>query len=161
MDAFSLSIVLGNYFQKKNAKLLVIITGIFHFIMPLLGALLGYKTINLLNLDNDYILGTILVILSIQVFINIIKKEDITQKFTYFTIISIAFGVSIDSFTVGFGLVFSNINIFVSAAYFAFFSSVFTLLGLIIGKYFSKVLGVYSKIIGALMLLLLGIYNLI
>ncbi len=158
MDAFSLSIFLGTIISKKNCKVLIISIGIMHLIMPLLGAVLGVKINNYLNINESLVLGIILIILSIQIIVSIFSKE--TKKdLNALSILVIATSVSIDSFSVGFGLIFEKVNILMSAIVFSLCSMTFTLIGLLIGKYYEKKLGIYSKIVGATLLLGYGIYT--
>ncbi len=160
MDAFSISIVLGTFFNKKHSKLLIAFIGFFHFIMPILGALIGYKILNLFNINNDYILGIILLILSIQIFISLLKKEELDINVSLYTILMLAMSVSLDSFTLGIGLVFKNGNIIYSSIVFSICSMVFTAIGLIIGKYTNRILGLYSKLFGGVVLLIFGLCQL-
>ncbi len=159
MDAFSLALFLGVIFNKKTAKKFILLVGIFHFIMPLLGSLVGFKVSNIMSLNGHYVLGIILMILSIQIIISIFKKEEI-KNFKGYELILLAFGVSIDSFTLGFGLSFENSNIFFSAIIFSICSILLTCMALIIGKYTTKFIGSFSKIIGAIMLFTFGIFYL-
>ena len=45
MDTFSLSLSLGSLTNLKRIKIVPLVVGIFHFFMPLLGNLLGIKSI--------------------------------------------------------------------------------------------------------------------
>ncbi len=159
MDAFSLSIFLGTILSKKSAIILIILIGIFHFFMPILGAVFGYKISGLINLNGDLIFGVILLLLSGQIFLNLYKEEEFNKEFNLYELLLLAFGVAIDSFSVGFGLSFSDNFVFYSSLIFSFCSMIFTYIGLLIGKYTSDVLGVYSKIIGGIVLLSFAIVH--
>lgn len=161
MDAFSLSVFLGTVFNKKNAVILVLFTGIFHFFMPILGAVVGYKVINIIYLNGEFIFSMILLFLAIQVFLSILKKEEFSKSFLPYEIVLLAFGVSIDSFTIGFGLSFNDNFMLVSSVVFSICSMIFTYVGLIVGKYSSKILGVYSKFIGGMLLLAFSLTHLL
>lgn len=160
MDALSLSIFLGTIISKKKGIFFTIIVGIFHFFMPILGALLGIKTSSIFNINGDLLFGIILIILSIQIFNNI-KEEADTDNFGYYALILLAFGVAIDSFTIGFGLEVTNNFGILHPLIISICSMIFTYTGLIIGKYSGVLLGKYAKVIGGLLLLLYGIYHII
>ncbi len=161
MDAFSLSIALGTILNKKETKYLIIFIGFFHLIMPILGALVAIKVSNLVNIDGNNILGIILLILAIQILISSLDEKNEDRKFTIYEILLLAFSVSLDSFTVGFGLSFEETNILISSILFSIFSMIFTLAGLVIGKYTKNIMGTYSKRLSIIILFTLGIIHLI
>ncbi len=160
MDAFSLAIFLGTFLNKKKAVLLLILVGLFHLIFPLLGALIGYKIINVFNINGNYIFGIILILISIQIIIDLWKSDRKIPEICWYELVLIAFCVSIDSFSIGIGLSFYQYNIFLASFIFLISSITFTYIGLLIGKYFNKILGFYSKILGAILLFALGVYHL-
>lgn len=161
MDAFSLSIYLGTILSKKDAILFIVTVGVFHFIMPVIGSLVGFKISNLILVNGDLIFGIILLFLSIQVFINLFKNEEEDKIFTKYQLILLAFGVAIDSFGIGFGLSFSNNFMFYSIIIFSICSMIFSYVGLILGKYTNKILGIYSKLLGGILLFVFAIIHLI
>ena len=72
MDAFSLSIVYGTLnLSKKIKNYLSVTVGIFHFIMPLLGSLLGLFIVNHIISNPDILVAIIFTILSIEMLFNI------------------------------------------------------------------------------------------
>ena len=71
-----------------------------------------------------------------------------------------ALGVSLDSFSLGLGLKAITSNIYLAMSIFAICSSLFTYLGVIVGKFASKLLGIYANIIGAIILFVLGLMHL-
>lgn len=161
MDTFSLSLSLGTISSKsKFLKIFPIEVGIFHFFMPLFGNLIGQQIIIIFNIASNIILGMVLIFLAINLAIHYFKDENTVITIGFFSLLLLAFSVSIDSFTVGFGI--SNItnSYFISSIIFALCSFSFTFLGLIIGKYSSNVIGKYANIVGILLLLILGISHL-
>lgn len=162
MDTFSLSITLGSLnIQNKYLKYFPILVGIFHFFMPLIGNLIGLKIMYIFNLASNVLLGIILIILGINLAIHYSKDEEIKIDISLLSLVLLALSVSIDSFTVGFGI--SNIteSLLKASTIFALSSASFTFLGLTIGKYSSKKLGKYASIIGIILLLVLGLYHLL
>lgn len=161
MDAFSLSIFLGTLLNKKNCIIFVSLVGLFHFIMPILGSVVGFKIANLISLNGDIIFGIILLFLACSIFLNLYKKENIDKNFSFYELVILSFGVAVDSFSVGFGLSFSENDILLYSSIFSICSIFFTYLALLIGKYCNNVFGIYSKILGGILLFVFAIVHLI
>lgn len=161
MDTFSLSLSLGTVSAKNNLiKILPLLVGIFHFFMPLLGNIIGLAIINFLNLASNVILGSVLIILGINLAFHYIKDENTEISLNFLGIFIFALSVSIDSFSIGLGINDITNNYFLASIIFALCSAAFTYLGIIIGKYSSKLIGKYAIILGILLLLCLGIFHL-
>ena len=160
MDTFSLSLTLGTVSENKLIKILPLFVGIFHFFMPLLGNFIGITLINLLNLASNIILGTVLIVLGINLAIHYFKDETADINLNILGIIIFALSVSIDSFSVGLGINDITNNYYIASIIFALCSAAFTYLGIIIGKYSSKLIGKYAIILGIFLLLILGIFHL-
>ena len=72
MDAFSLSIVYGTLnLSNKIKNFLSITVGIFHFVMPILGSVLGLFIVYHIISNPDILVGIIYAILSIDMLLNI------------------------------------------------------------------------------------------
>ena len=160
MDTFSLSLTLGTVSENKLIKILPLFVGIFHFFMPILGNIIGVTLINLLNLASNIILGTVLIVLGINLAIHYFKDETAEINLNIIGIIIFALSVSIDSFSVGLGINDITNNYYIASIIFALCSAAFTYLGIIIGKYSSKLIGKYAIILGIFLLLILGIFHL-
>ncbi|HIU12142.1 MAG TPA: manganese efflux pump [Candidatus Onthocola stercorigallinarum] len=160
MDTFSLSLTLGTVSENKLIKILPLFVGIFHFFMPLLGNIIGITLINLLDLASNIILGTVLIVLGINLAIHYFKDETADINLNILGIIIFALSVSIDSFSVGLGINDITNNYYIASIIFALCSAAFTYLGIIIGKYSSKLIGKYAIILGIFLLLILGIFHL-
>lgn len=160
MDTFSLSLTLGTVSENKLIKILPLFVGIFHFFMPILGNIIGITLINLLNLASNIILGTVLIVLGINLAIHYFKDESAEINLNIIGIIIFALSVSIDSFSVGLGINDITNNYYIASVIFALCSASFTYLGIIIGKYSSKLIGKYAIILGIFLLLILGIFHL-
>ena len=139
---------------------MALIVGAMHFIMPFLGMIIGDKLIQILEIKYDILLGFILIIIALQMVVDIIRHEE--EKFNLSTLgmFVFALGVSLDSFSLGLGLKAITSNIYLAMSIFAICSSLFTYLGVIVGKFASKLLGIYANIIGAIILFVLGLMHL-
>lgn len=162
MDTFSLSLGVGmfNVSNKKALKLAGIV-GFMHFVMPFLGMMLGEQLIHIFEIKYDILLGFILIIISLQMIIDIIRHEE--EKFNLSTIgmFVFAFGVSLDSFSLGIGLKAITSNIYLAMSIFAICSALFTYFGVVVGRFANKLLGTYANILGAIILFVLGFMHLI
>lgn len=159
MDAFSLSIVYGTLnLSKKIKNFLSVTVGIFHFIMPLLGSLLGLFIVNHIISNPDILVAIIFTILSIEMLFNIKELDEEKKDFKNLVNAFIfGFSVSIDSFSVGIALGTHNENIYLAGTLFAITSFIFTFLGLNIGKFLTLKFGKIANIIGSILLLVLAL----
>ena len=161
MDTFSLSLGVGMFnTNNKQALRLALIVGLMHFIMPFLGTILGTKITELLELNCDILLGIILIFIAGQMIIDLIKGEEASFNLNIWGMFLFAFGVSLDSFSVGLGLKAITSNIYLAMIIFSICSFSFTFMGVVIGRYANKILGVYASILGILILLILGVCHL-
>ena len=157
MDAFSLALAYGTTKIAVNKKILLsMMVGIFHFIMPQLGALLGTELLLNYMSKANYLVGIIFLILAIEMFIS--RKEEKTGIITnLISIIIFSFTVSIDSFSVGIALSLTTKKITLATIIFAITSFIFTLVGLNIGKFLTLKFGKIANIIGSILLLILAL----
>lgn len=161
MDAFSLSLGIGTFLNnRKKILILSIFVGIMHFIMPLLGKILGSGILNILPISPSILLAIILFLISIEMFLNLFKNEDNFFELNYTNMFILSLSVSIDSFTTGMGLRAITDNNILASVIFSLCSFTFTYLGLSIGNYVSKHLGVYANILGIILLITLGLKSL-
>lgn len=161
MDTFSLSLGIGTCnLTKKKMLTFSIIVGIMHFIMPLLGNLIGNTIISVFTINSNFLLGVILIYLALTMLLDLLKQEEKRVDLKIANMILFAFGVSIDSFSTGLGLQAITSNMLSAVMIFSLTSFCFTYLGLLIGKYASKILGTYATIFGAILLILIGIIHL-
>ena len=159
MDAFSLSLSIGTTNpSKRNIIKTSIIVGIFHFIMPIIGYILGLYLNTKIGKVN-YLSSILFLILAIETYIN--RNEEERSILTNINILLIAISVSIDSLTVGLALGLNNELIYHASTIFSIVSSIFTYLGLTLGK---RLINKYKKLsnyIGIIILILLSLKYLI
>ncbi len=161
MDTFSLSLSIGTLkIKESRINLISIIVGIMHFIMPLIGMLIGARILDILKFNSKFILSTILIILAIKLFIDLFNDEEPTINLNIIGIFLFAFLVSIDSLSTGLGLPALTNNIFLATTTFSICSFSFTYIGLTIGKYTSNIIGKYANVLGIILLLLVAIVHL-
>lgn len=159
MDAFTLAFSYG--IKKVDNKSLVItsiVTGIFHFIMPLIGNIIGIPLFEYTLIKPRYILFLVFLIISIDMFINFFNENSKLRNLNIAGIILFAFSVSFDSFSVGLGINYICSNVVLSVSIFCFVSMLFTFLGFMLGKFLSQKIGKYAFLFGSLVLF---IYSLV
>lgn len=159
MDTFSLSLGLGTYnISRRKIIQMSIIVGIFHFLMPFLGNIIGNKIVSFFTLNSNLFLGCILLFIAINLLIDMLRKDYPEEvDFSIYGILLFAFGVSIDAFSTGLGLSAVTSSKIIAMLIFAIVSTFFTYIGLVIGKFASEKLGNKATIFGLILLIILGI----
>ncbi len=152
MDAFSLSLAYGIIgLTKRDRIILSLVVGIFHFIMPLIGHLLGSIIESYFILKLNIIAMIILIYLGMNL---IMSNNDIEIKHNFFIF---GLSVSIDSLMVGIILKSITHNYLLSSIIFMIISSILTYTGLVFGGILGKKTGKYSKIVGGITLIVIAI----
>lgn len=161
MDTFSVCLSIGAFnVNKKRIISFTLLVGILHFIMPLIGLLLGKRIVNILSINANLLLGIILLFIAVQMILELVKKEEKEFNFNLLNMLLIGISVSLDSFSVGLGLYAITDNIILSSFIFSMCAASFTYGGLLLGKYSSSKLGIYGNILGIALLIILGILHL-
>ena len=113
MDAFSVCLGLG--MQKLRLKRILwisIVIGAFHIVMPLFGILLGKMIAGPLESYAQVVSGVILFFIGTQMFFGAFKEEkNPLLPPIGFGLFLLALTVSLDSFTIGFGLGISGVHV--------------------------------------------------
>lgn len=158
MDAFSLSLAYGTLnIEKRTRNMLSIIVGIYHFLMPLLGYMVGYKVVKLLPIKSTTLVLIVLSFIGVEMIIESFRQEKSTTLLGFRELLLFGFAVSIDSFSVGLGLNTIYSNILVPITTFSISSAFFTYLGLYLGTKISNIFGKISTLIGGIALIIIGI----
>ena len=162
MDAFSLSLAYGTLGLSKYETLkLSFIVGIYHFFMPLLGLNFGKFFLHLIPLNPDIIVFVVLFFVGAEMIMESLKKGHVTRKNSFIELIAFGLAVSIDSFSVGIGLNSISRHYIICALMFAVTSTLFTFIGLKLGKKINQIIGKISTIIGGITLIFLGLIYLL
>lgn len=158
MDAFSLALIYGTQGIKKNHKILLsVIVGIYHFIMPLLGVIIGNIVALKILIKPSLLVGIILSLIAIEMIVSSFKEEDKKFLLTVPGYLLFGLSVSIDSLTTGIGLSIITQKYLYSSLIFSITSLLFTYLGLCLGNKLNEKYGKISTIFGGLILLILGL----
>ena len=157
LDAFSLSLSIGNLLVIKNKILLSIFVGIFHFIMPTLGQVLGEKFFLITNVNLNLFTFVIFLYIGLVMLKEYFSNEDNYFKFNYLNACIFSFGVSLDSFGVGMTL---QSTLYLKFLIFSIVSFSFTIIGLLFSIKLKQVFKRKSLILGSILMLLLAFVNL-
>lgn len=158
MDAFSLAMIYGTLnLNKKTISTLSIAVGIFHFFMPQIGFAIGRLLLNVIEVNPDILVGLIFLFISLQMIFSVFKDEEVAALKNIFSIILFSFTVSIDSFSVGFGLSGLVDNIYLQGIVFSLISSLFTFLGLNLGTKLASKFGNITTLIGSILLFFISL----
>lgn len=162
MDTFSLSLGIGTMgIKQKKIWLTSLIVGLMHFIMPLLGFLLGKQILKIFIINPNYLVSAILFFIALMMLKDLKNPKSLSLGLSFLEIFIFAFSVSIDSFSTGIGLKALTSNSLSAALIFSLCSFVFTYLGLTIGKYSQEKLGLKACILGIIILIIVAILHLI
>ncbi len=162
MDAFSLSIAYGTLnLRKKEIYILSLIVGIYHFVMPQIGNIIGTKILEILKIEPNIIVFLVLFLIGLQMILETLKEEKNVKRMNIKEMLLFGFAVSIDSFSVGIGLKTICNNIILSSIVFSLTSYIFTNLGLKLGKKINEIIGKISTLIGGITLMIIGLMYII
>lgn len=154
MDTFSLALSIGLMSKKNNHFLLCsILVGLYHFIMPSLGSIIGHELADMLTINFDIVLGIILLIIAFSLILDKCKNKELKFNDSLIGLNIFALTVSIDAFSVGIGYAKFNPIAYII---FAITSFIFTIVGLYSGKFINKKIGSISEYIGVSILTILA-----
>jgi putative Mn2+ efflux pump MntP len=157
MDAFSLALIYGTQgITKKDKLLLSLIVGVYHFIMPLIGVIIGNLITSKILINTNILVGIILSLIAVEMIISSFKETNNKFLLTFPSYLIFGLSVSIDSLTTGIGLSLITKNCIFSSTVFCVTSMLFTYLGLNLGDTLNRKYGKISTILGGMVLFILG-----
>jgi putative Mn2+ efflux pump MntP len=163
MDAFSVAIAIGAAGRKLNSYAvlrLAIAFGIFQFVMPILGWLLGRTVVSYIADYDHWIAFGLLAIVGIRMikeYFDKDEKERTKDPTKGWSLLILSIATSIDALAVGVSLAFFDVNIYYAGAVIGIVCFIITALGIIFGKALSRILGKKAVLVGALVLIGIGI----
>lgn len=162
MDAFSLAILYGTLnFKKRKILWLSIIVGIYHFLMPLLGYIIGENVLANYILNPEHLIGIIFTVIAVEMLLSLRKNEEVKSLKGLGGLLLFGFTVSIDSFSIGMGfgtLKLTVIEMIIASIIYSLTSCFFTYLGLSIGSSLSEKFGKIATFIGSVILLTIALH---
>lgn len=164
---FSVALALGTMGQWKRVARILIVFGGFEFFIPLFGAYLGQYFAQFVEAYASAIGGGLLIGLAIYVFYGTFisqpadREEWAQRTSTWWGLLGLAFGLSLDNMMVGLSLGFSDESPWLVATVIAMSSVVFSAIGLRFGTFLNQYFVFYSQLFSSLLLFFLGFATLL
>ncbi len=163
MDAFSVAIGLGAIGRKQTSGAVLRLAaafGIFQFVMPIIGWLLGKTVVSYISDYDHWIAFALLAIVGLHMIKEYFEKEEKERtkdptKGWSLLILSIA--TSIDALAVGVSLAVLDTKIYYPSAVIGIVCFIITALGMLFGQKLSRLLGKKAVLVGGLVLIGIGI----
>ena len=161
MDAFAVSIANGVsviHFGKKEAIKQGIYFGLFQFLMPLLGWLLGISVKNAMEAIDHWIAFFLLALIGGSMIWESLRKEE-QKNITVLTnknLVLQAIATSIDALAIGVSFAILEVHIVFASAVIGVVAFVLSYIGGILGKYLGEFLQKKASIAGGIVLIVVG-----
>lgn len=163
LDAFSVCLGLGmQQIRLKRILWISLVIGGFHVLMPFLGIVLGKLAAAPFENYAQLISGVLLIFIGAQMFFGAFTEEKkLFIQPAGLGLLVLAFTVSMDSFTVGFGLGIAEVKVVLALTLFGVISAILSCLALLIGRHVQGFLGKYSELLGGSILAGFGLFVLL
>ena len=125
--------------------------------MPYVGSLIGINLLTVFVDKANFIAGSVFLIIALEMLSSLKEEEKIMSLSKFYHLIFFAVTVSLDSFSVGIVLSLEHEHIIVAGVIFSIVSTMFTYLGLKLGKFISKKYSNKATMIGAWILIILSL----
>lgn len=161
MDCFSVSFTAGavQKLRWKQIFIVAVVFGFFHLFMPLLGWLLGYKIVELIQSFDHWISFMLLAFIGGKMIYDGVKNTE-EHSFDILkakTLLLMAFATTVDALAVGIGLGCMDVEIVFSSFCIGISALIFSILGASLGKFCAKWIKTrYAEILGGSILLVIG-----
>lgn len=164
LNNLSFALGYGAIGDRKYHLRIVLVFTIVEFTIPLIGLLIGSYVSQFID-DYSQILGSLILVgLGIYTiytaFKSKTKNDEVIKYISSFKVLFlIALGLSIDNLLVGFSLGLNKVKPLVLASIIAFFSMLFTFIGLKTGRFLKVNFGKYIQLITGVFLIGLGVFS--
>ncbi len=166
MDAMAVSVTNGiklRHCGLRHAVLMGVFFGVFQFIMPLLGFLLGEGVASFVGVMAPYVSFGILAFLGVRMIIESREEKCVDgvcklEKLSFPTLIMQAIATSIDALAVGVGLSLSGEagNLLISSGIIGIVAFICSFIGALAGRKMGKLFEKWAEPAGGIILVLLG-----
>ncbi len=163
MDAFSVATAIGAAGSKLNSYAVLRLAtafGIFQFVMPILGWLLGRTVVSYIADYDHWIAFALLVIVGLRMikeYFGKDEKERTKDPTKGWSLLILSIATSIDALAVGVSLAVLDTNIYYPSVVIGVVCFIITALGMIFGKKLSRILGKKAVLLGGIVLIAIGI----
>jgi putative Mn2+ efflux pump MntP len=163
MDAFSVAMAISAAGRGHSSIAVIRLAtafGVFQFVMPILGWLLGKTVVSyIVNYDHWIALGLLLIVglRMIKEYFDKDEKERTKDPTKGWSLLVLSIATSIDALAVGVSFAFFDVNIYYASAVIGIVCFIITALGMIFGKALSRILGKKAVLLGGIVLIAIGI----
>jgi putative Mn2+ efflux pump MntP len=163
MDAFSVATAIGAAGSKLNSYAVLRLAtafGIFQFVMPILGWLLGRTVVSYIADYDHWIAFALLVIVGLRMlkeYFDKDEKERTKDPTKGWSLLILSIATSIDALAIGVSLAVLDTNIYYPSVVIGVVCFIITALGMIFGKKLSRILGKKAVLLGGIVLIAIGI----
>jgi len=163
MDAFSVAMAIGAAGRGHASGAVIRLAtafGIFQFVMPILGWLLGKTVVSYISDYDHWIAFGLLLIVGLRMikeYFDKDEKERTKDPTKGWSLLILSIATSIDALAVGVSFAFFDVNIYYASAIIGVVCFIITALGMIFGKALSRILGKKAVLLGGIVLIGIGI----
>ena len=166
MDAFSVAMAIGAAGRGHSSITVIRLAtafGVFQFVMPILGWLLGKTVVSYISDYDHWIAFGLLLIVGLRMikeYFDKDEKERTKDPTKGWSLLILSIATSIDALAVGVSFAFKDIfdiNIYYASAVIGIVCFIITALGMIFGKALSRILGRKAVLLGGIVLIAIGI----
>jgi putative Mn2+ efflux pump MntP len=154
LDNFRSSIAIGTIpFRFRRAVQIAIVFGVWDFLAPLAGGLLGHYFGKMMGPIADYVGPALLGIYGMYLLFGALRKpapNEIDQPWV--TLFGMPLSLSVDNLLAGTGLGLLGFSPFISAVVFGAMTAVMSLIGLCIGRFAARLIPMRSDLVGGISL---------
>ena len=163
MDAFGVSIGKGLTMpvgENGRKVTLAFLFGLFQFLMPLIGWLIGRQFIDVMSDWDHWIIFGLLGYLGIAMIREGLsdddEEDDDKQFLGVWEMVMLSVATSLDAMAVGLTFAFLPINVWEASTMIGIITFGISLIGVYLGKFMGQIVGKYADIVGGGVLILIG-----
>lgn len=162
MDAFGVSIGKGLTMpvgENSRKVTLAFLFGLFQFLMPLIGWLIGRQFIDVISDWDHWIIFGLLGYLGIAMIregLSDDEEDDDKQFLGVWEMVMLSVATSLDAMAVGLTFAFLPINVWEASTMIGIITFGISLIGVYLGKFMGQFVGKYADIVGGGVLILIG-----
>jgi len=162
IDAFAVAVAAGSVLGRAHRRQVFRLSfhfGLFQFLMPLLGWLVGREVVKVIEAYDHWVAFGLLGLIGGRMIFSSMSGEaqrlsgDMTRGWM---LVGLSLATSMDALAVGFSLAFAHTEIIIPAIIIGVVAGVMTMTGMRLGERFSQILGRKMELIGGLILIFIG-----
>ncbi len=165
LDAFAISISTGlsvKDFRLPHALLMSAYFGVFQFIMPVIGWLLGHSVARFVANVGPWISFALLVAIGVKMIYDALRPSGSDEPppliaLSHGRLLVLAIATSIDAFAVGVSFAFMDVKLWLSCLIIGLVTFILSMIGGLLGKKLGTRLQDHASLVGGIVLIAIGI----